>query len=297
MEWAVVLEYPGMQHLFCIWHVKENIKKMLHSKLEDSFDEFYSKFWQCRNADTLHGFEYYWGQFISFPNARLYLECYLYKCRFSWACAFTVTAFTLGIQSTSFVESQNACIKRVLESSNTSLYELGKVLMERNNEEQKRKQFEEWKHGTLSSTIVVTIFPAIESLVKCYLRLNVSHFLIEQMKKSLYYMASHSTVEEVESLIICELSQSKDMDGELDAVNLSAKCLLDRLERNTIEEIWKLSRVTSSKINHFVFLLSNSLYSYMCPLQQKKGLVCWHFYYLLNITEKLQFSLCLIAKR
>ncbi|CAG8653022.1 31755_t:CDS:2, partial [Racocetra persica] len=146
------------------------------------------------------------------------------------------------IQSTSFVESQNAYIKRVLESSNTSLCEL------------------------------------------------------EQMKESLYYMASHSIVEEVESLIICESSQSKDMDGELDVVNLSAKCLLDCLERNTIEEIWKLSRVISSKINHFVFLLSNGSYSYTCLLQQKKDLVCWHFYYLLNITEKTQFSLWLIAK-
>ncbi|CAG8769070.1 18441_t:CDS:2, partial [Racocetra persica] len=83
-------------------------------------------------------------------------------------------------------------------------------------------------------------------------------------------MASHPTVEEVESLIICESSQSKDMDGELDAVNLSAKCLLDCLEQNTIEEIWKLSRVTSSKINHFVFFLSNGSYSCTCLLQQKK---------------------------
>ncbi|CAG8842285.1 6152_t:CDS:2, partial [Racocetra persica] len=163
MEWAVVLEYPGMQHLFCIWHVKENIKKMLHS-------------------NTI-------GATYKFPNTRLYLECYLYEYQFSWACAFTVTVFTLGIQSTSFVKSQNACIKRVLESSNTSLYEL------------------EWKRDTPSSTNVVTIFSTIESLVKCYLRLNVSHFLIEQMKESLYYMASHSTVEEVESLIICESSQ------------------------------------------------------------------------------------------
>ncbi|RIB03604.1 hypothetical protein C2G38_2049134 [Gigaspora rosea] len=43
---------------------------------------------------------------------------------FSWARAFTTIEFTLGIQSTSFVESQNPCIKRVLESSNTSLCDL-----------------------------------------------------------------------------------------------------------------------------------------------------------------------------
>ncbi|CAG8839051.1 16143_t:CDS:2, partial [Racocetra persica] len=146
MEQAVVLEYPEIQHLFCIWHVKKNIKKILRSKLGGSFDEFYSKFWQYRNADTLHGFEYYWGQLISFPNTRLYFERYLYERWFS----------------------------EVLRSKNES------NLKNRN--------------GVL---------------------------LLQQI---------HSTVEEVESLIICESSQSKDMDSELDAVNLSAKCLLDCLE-------------------------------------------------------------------
>ncbi|CAG8754535.1 11058_t:CDS:2, partial [Gigaspora rosea] len=78
---------------------------------------------------------------------------------------------------------------------------------------------------------IVTVFPAIESLVKRYLRSNVSHFLIEQMKECLFYTASHFTIEEVESLTINEPLQSKDMDDEPDAINLSAKYLLDNLEQ------------------------------------------------------------------
>ncbi|RIB10969.1 hypothetical protein C2G38_2204690 [Gigaspora rosea] len=125
--------------------------------------------------------------------------------------------FTLGIQSTSFVESQNACIKRVLESSNIPLCDL------------------------------------------------------EQIKKSLFYTASCSTIEEVESFTINEPSQSKDVDDEPDAINLSAKYLLDNLEQSTIEEIWKLSRVTSSRINHFIFLLINGSYSSYCTTLDFKG--------------------------
>src|SRR6185437_9908445 len=121
MERAVILEYQETQHLFCIWHIKENIKKMLRKKLGDQFDNFYCKFWQCRNADTPQVFEYHWNQLIGFFDAKLYLERQLYNRRFSWARAFTAMTFTLGIQTTSFVESQNACIKRVLENSNTSL--------------------------------------------------------------------------------------------------------------------------------------------------------------------------------
>ncbi|CAG8807363.1 12730_t:CDS:2, partial [Racocetra persica] len=177
---------------------------------------------------------------------------------------------TLGIQSTSFVKSQNACIKQVLENSNTSLYDLGNVLMERSKEEQKRKQFEEWRQSIPSTASVVTVFPLIESLVKRYLRPNVSHFLIEQMKESLYYAASLSTIKKVESLTVYETSQNKDIDVEFDAVYLSAKYLLDHLEQNTIAEIWKVSRVTSHRINHFIFLLADGSYGCTCLLQQRK---------------------------
>ncbi|CAG8741786.1 28159_t:CDS:2, partial [Racocetra persica] len=234
---------------------------------------------------------------VGFFAAKLFLECHLYNRRFSWACAFTTMIFTLSIQITSFVESQNACIKRVLENSNTSLYDLNKVLIECSKEEQKRKQFEEWKRGVSSMTNATTIFPSIKSLVKYYLRPNIAHFLVEQMKESLYYTASHAIVEEIESLTSYESSQSEDIDDKPDAIVLCAMYLLKCLERTSIVEIWKISRVTSQGVNHFIFLLSDGSYSCTCLLQQSKGLVCHHFYHLLNITIKAQFSLQLIAPR
>ncbi|CAG8718804.1 7996_t:CDS:2, partial [Cetraspora pellucida] len=224
IERAITLEYQKTHYLFCIWHIKENIKKMLWSKLGDQFDEFYSKFWQCRNADT-------------------------------------------------------------------------SLLIERSSEEQKRKEFEEWKRGIPSMVNTTTIFPTIESLVKCYLRVNVAHFLVEQMKESLYYTASHVIIEEIESLTSYESSQSEDIDDEFDVIILCATYLLKHLERTSIVEIWKISRVISHRINHFIFLLVDGLYSCTCLLQQRKRLVCHHFYHLLNITNKAQFSLQLIVPR
>ncbi|CAG8672015.1 5229_t:CDS:2, partial [Racocetra persica] len=111
-----------------------------------------------------------------------------------------------------------------------------KVLMERSKEEQKRKQFEEWRQSISSITT---------------------------NKESLYYTVSHSTIEEVESLMGYESSQSKDIDNEFDVVYLSAKYLLDHLEQNTIKEVWKVSRVTSHKKRPCLssFLLSIECYS------------------------------------
>ncbi|CAG8766841.1 21724_t:CDS:2, partial [Cetraspora pellucida] len=68
MEHAITLEYPEMHHLFVFG---------------DSFEKFYSKFWQYRNADTLYGFEYYWNQLMNFSDAKPYLEWYLYECQHS----------------------------------------------------------------------------------------------------------------------------------------------------------------------------------------------------------------------
>ncbi|CAG8814538.1 31471_t:CDS:2, partial [Racocetra persica] len=162
-----------------------------------------------------------------FFAAKLYLEHHLYNRCFSWVRAFTAMIFTLGIQTTSFVESQNACIKRVLENSNTSLCDLGKVLMERSKEEQKRKQFEKWKRGVPSMTNATTIFSSIESLVKCYLKPNVAHFLAKQMKESLYYTASYATVEKIKSLTSYESSQSEDIDDKPDAIVFETEEITD----------------------------------------------------------------------
>ncbi|CAG8691894.1 5771_t:CDS:2 [Gigaspora rosea] len=56
---AVLIELLTTRHLFCIWHIKENLKKMLRAKLGAEFDSFYSAFWKCRNSNTPESFEYY----------------------------------------------------------------------------------------------------------------------------------------------------------------------------------------------------------------------------------------------
>ncbi|CAG8543433.1 3828_t:CDS:2 [Gigaspora rosea] len=202
-------------------------------------------------------------------NAKPYLEHRLYKRRFAWARAFSTLAFTLGIQSTSFVESQNSCIKRVISNSNISLCDIGKILIERSDKERKHKLIEEWRSNIPNTTSVSTVFPTIESLVKKYLRPNVSRFLIEQMKESVYYVASRTTIE-TESLKVQEPSTSDDFNDEYNSAFMCAKYLLEHLESNTIEEVWNISRVTR--------------------------LVCRHFFNLLNVTDKARFSLQLIAR-
>ncbi|CAG8827159.1 28824_t:CDS:2, partial [Racocetra persica] len=72
---AIIIEYPLVCHLLCIWHIKENLKKALRGKLGNLFADFYSVFWKCQNAETPDAFNYYWREMVTnYPTASEYLE-------------------------------------------------------------------------------------------------------------------------------------------------------------------------------------------------------------------------------
>ncbi|CAG8847665.1 25305_t:CDS:1, partial [Racocetra persica] len=81
-------------------------------------------------------------------------------------------------------------------------------------EKQKQKQFEEWKCKISSISSIATIFSTIKSLVKYYLKLNISLFLIEQIKKSMYYVAICSTIEKVKLITDYKSLHSKNINNK-----------------------------------------------------------------------------------
>ncbi|CAG8770586.1 227_t:CDS:1, partial [Ambispora leptoticha] len=150
---------------------------------------------------------------------------------------FTATLFTLGIESTSFVESQNACIKRVLESTNTSLCELSQILIDQAEDRTNQRQYENLVRGVPLTTNYVTIFSRIEAIITRYLCPNVAQYLIGQMKECVYYIAYHSSIEEVEDEPADEPSESESSDEEPDSILMRAYFLLDQLDKSNIKEV------------------------------------------------------------
>ncbi|RIB23006.1 hypothetical protein C2G38_2172475 [Gigaspora rosea] len=195
----------------------ENIKKVLHEKLDGSFSDFYFYFWKYRNADTPDVFNHYWNEMINnYLTACTYLQNQLYdRCRL-WARVFTTTLFTLGIESTSFVESQNAGLKRIIESSNMSLYELGKVLIDSAEDNIKQKQYKDLIRGVSLKVNITTIFPQIELLISYYLHPKVIWFLVDQMKKSVFYLSFRFSIKEIQNMSVNEPSESDNFEDEPD---------------------------------------------------------------------------------
>ncbi|CAG8783668.1 16561_t:CDS:2, partial [Racocetra persica] len=109
--------------------------------------------------------------------------------------------------STSFVESQNACIKCAIESSNISFYELGNILIDNFEDKQKQIKYEA-QIKNISLTNTVTIFPQIKP--------NVIWFLINQMKESIFYTAYHSNVKEIKGSPVTNPSENENFENESD---------------------------------------------------------------------------------
>ncbi|CAB5190683.1 unnamed protein product [Rhizophagus irregularis] len=81
----------------------------------------------------------------NFPSGSDYLHDPIYSTRHSWARAFTNRIFTAGIQSTQRVESINAIIHKVVNSSST-MAEVAEALDSRMQKEEINKNFIAWKY-------------------------------------------------------------------------------------------------------------------------------------------------------
>ncbi|CAG8742792.1 8250_t:CDS:2, partial [Ambispora leptoticha] len=115
--------YKNTYHIYCIWHLFQNLPKRLKSKLDHmKFKEFINKFWKARNSLSVNVFEQQFQALIEkYPNAHDYLYNTLYPNRQSWACAFINKIFTAGMQSTQHVESINAFIHKEVSSSSSMI--------------------------------------------------------------------------------------------------------------------------------------------------------------------------------
>ncbi|CAG8830513.1 5175_t:CDS:2, partial [Racocetra persica] len=122
---------------------------------------------------------------------------------------------------------QNTCIKRIIESSNISLYELEKIIINSIEGIQKEKKYEEHIREILLKVNILTVFPEIKTLV-----------------------TSHSNIEEIKCIPTNNPPENEDFKSEPDSVLMYTQFLLQQLDQRKINEIWNISRLTERNMNH-----------------------------------------------
>ena len=112
---------PGVDHLRCRWHIRQNITKHIRPLLKGQgsrWTQFNRLFRQCMDESSQRLFEEHWQRLlVVYPEAAPYMTKEVYPDRKGWASCWTNAFATFGAHSTSRVESVNSVIKMVVNPS------------------------------------------------------------------------------------------------------------------------------------------------------------------------------------
>lgn len=184
--------------LNCIWHLgHQNLTRNLHGALGKDWEAFISRFWITRNAITEQDFRRRWLRDIVIfgkdkPGVQAYLERIYERCE-QWAWPWVGTRFTARIQSTQRIESENATIKRAVNSK-TSLPSLFRSIEQMISNESRTSR---WMHHRMDTThdpaqsvFIKQMFSDVIDENNRYLGISANSQMKLEMMRSFYFHSS-----------------------------------------------------------------------------------------------------------
>src|SRR5256884_3202649 len=274
---------------------------------------------------------------IKFPAASKYLKRSLGTDVTSWALCYTHRSLNAGNQTNQRVESYNSLIKRLVKSSTTLFELDTQIQLLLDKEEQFERQEEQTSENPISGlpNVVRRYFKRVDDIIKKFLTPRLLKMQHRQMNESLLYHADQ--IEDWENLIgeqeqsedneeqsDKERSDNEEQsDEELDnkqsddeehrqsdnddkKINFAEEdyestisnlyTLVRYLNNATIREVWRVKTIEQNK-EHFVVICDNANHLYTCMLLVTKGLVCRHFFTVMNNSETAMFHIGLISDR
>jgi len=108
IEYGVRKVWGSKFHGFCLWHIKQNIKKKLGSALQNAFNAFMQDFMEVYRIGSPDLFDRGWFRMMNkWSVARDYMHNELYPKRSHWAWAWVGSRFVAGTRTTGRVEGEH----------------------------------------------------------------------------------------------------------------------------------------------------------------------------------------------
>jgi hypothetical protein len=189
---AIASKMPNTHHFHCIFHIQENLRKNLASKLGQDYNSFYKDFLHARNSLFEDDFRRRWTRLIeNYPLAQDYLNRTLNTCYRSWARCYQLKDFTAGIQSTQRVEVMNRLIKEGSNGSSSlcNLHNQIQVLLDEEAKWARHNTYLQSLPTNQAPSIIDPIFSNIDELMKRYLTPHILSVQRQQILGSLLYRA------------------------------------------------------------------------------------------------------------
>ncbi|CAG8750912.1 15453_t:CDS:2, partial [Rhizophagus irregularis] len=197
-----------------------------------------------------------------------YLHDPIYSTRHSWARAFTNRIFTAGIQSTQRVESINAIIHKVVNSSST-MAEVAEALDSRMQKEEINKNFIAWKYKSTiyhQPFVVENFFSNVNNIVQKYFSPRIVGEIHKQMCESIIYKCEKLDIKDAFEFIEDQLDQNEipenqesqgtsndqeetnNIEDYYDFRQTYLKSLLNSVPKEMIKEVWPFIGTSSKNL-------------------------------------------------
>ncbi|CAB4400644.1 unnamed protein product [Rhizophagus irregularis] len=299
---AIRVIYPQTQHLLCIYHIVENVKKKAKSKLHgDSVKKFVEDFYHMRNSYSQEEFELrYQNMLIRYEPCHSYLENKLYPNRAAWARYSITKIFTAGVESTQRVESINGVLKKHVDRG-TLLKELVIVIECELEKEASYTRIKDY-YGSNPSVGLPSTYNSVFKEIDNVLKVNLAPIPLSlqraQMKQALLYQG-----------MMISINQAKESNNAPDGIieqlydvpQIRLKESLFGILSDDIQELWEVSSIVPASDKpfrpHYVIILKDSSSLCTCMYIINQGMLCRHQYRILIQSEKAVFQLSLIHGR
>ncbi|CAB4403820.1 unnamed protein product [Rhizophagus irregularis] len=305
--------------IHCAFHITQNLHKNLRKTLKNDYQKFLEAFYICRNSLASEIFE---SRFINlchnFPAAKEYLEI-LYNTKTYWAHCYISFKFTGGMIASSRVESVNACLKRLIYSSNTSLCDLMTEIHRLLDMQDQREQYTFWKLAIpyiKNQDKANFLFQQVDKYLEKFFTPIILQRQRDEINQAVYYVATVIQDDDQKKLIEVSIysviktrvkkwfrnfsSNDPTEIHDISAVEIAQttlKQVISLVGLCNLLQIWAITVGNSTTVKHYVVLLKNNSHICTCLFTIQQGIVCRHYFQVMLATSDAKFHIRLILSR
>ncbi|KAI3647122.1 hypothetical protein MP228_007343 [Amoeboaphelidium protococcarum] len=277
---SVLDSISEVNHYLCMFHLKQNLSRNCR-KLVSDYDAFEREFMRLASIRDANQFMAQWEKFLQdYPQCSIYLKRALggrnLKKWPKWAMS---SAFTLDLISTSWAESLNAVLSRLLNAKS----KLSKVISEISSYQFKfnYEHSSVWREKDLSKTkqSQSRYFNRFgqafsQSILDLYTSFALNLVLVQMSDAAMYYRCVQLNDEVVDSVSQSEVNPSPEQD-DIQAGHFDDDGVVLSSEASNVQSVICIAHSMTGKINS-VTLFKDGTYLCTCRYETNKGLPCRH---------------------
>ncbi|CAI2161506.1 16678_t:CDS:2, partial [Funneliformis geosporum] len=317
LGWKVYFDFepecvlPKACHRHSNWSLYLYLENNVKIKLGPKYQEFLIDFFTCRNSLHKESFQKNWDFLIrNYPEIVDCLTNTLYESKKYWAKALMDEGFTADIDS--IYENIYNFVTNALNNSNVRVEELidyiNELLEKEFHEINDRERIERSIYRTnddINKIDHYLPFDYINNLIESYLSPACANLQRREMELSLEFTAKKYDIGLIEkkSMEEIEIEEIK-LNCPLESCGIDKQISLKKIfslwiDTKKINEAWSVDYKGGNyyDVTNYILLMNDGSHHCTCLKYIYYGIICKHYFQVMNHTDKANFCITKISKR